>query len=209
MTNDRLLIVGASGHGRVVADCALASKRWSEIVFFDDRWPSLDRNLIWPVIGKVAAVAAQVREGDEIIVAIGHAPTRLALLSHFREAGMRIATVIHPHASISLETKIDSGTIVVSGAVINIGAAVGAGCIINTGCSVDHDCILGEGVHVCPGTRLAGDVHVGSQSWIGIGAVVRQGIRIGMNVTVGAGAAVVADVPDGLTVVGVPARPLR
>jgi sugar O-acyltransferase (sialic acid O-acetyltransferase NeuD family) len=208
MTKGRLLIVGASGHGRVVADCALASKRWSEVVFFDDSWPSLDRNLVWPVTGTSADVAAHASERDEVFVAIGRASTRLALLSRFREQGMKIATIIHPHASVSSETRIDSGTIVVSGAVVNIGSSVGTGCIINTGCSVDHDCILAAGVHVCPGSRLAGDVHVGAQSWIGIGAVVRQGIRIGMNVTVGAGAAVVADVADGLTVVGLPARPL-
>lgn len=207
MMKGRLLIIGASGHGRVAADCALASKRWSNIVFFDDRWPALDRNLIWPVIGKVDAIETCARDGDETFVAIGHAPTRLALLSRFRKGSMRIATIIHPHASVSSETKVDFGTIVVSGAVVNIGTTIGPGCIINTGSSVDHDCVLDEGVHVCPGSRLAGDVHVGSQSWIGIGASVRQGIRIGMNVMVGAGAAVVADVADGLTVVGVPARP--
>jgi sugar O-acyltransferase (sialic acid O-acetyltransferase NeuD family) len=207
MTKGRLLIIGAGGHGRVVADCALASKRWDEIVFFDDRWPALARNVVWPVIGKVDTVATFARESDEIFVAIGRASARIALLSCFREGGMRIATIIHPHTSVSPETKIGSGTIVVSGAVINIGATAGMGCIINTSCSVDHDCVLGEGVHICPGSRLAGDVHVGAQSWIGIGAVIRQGIRIGLNVTVGAGAAVVADVADGLTVVGVPARP--
>lgn len=92
--------------------------------------------------------------------------------------------------------------------MVNIGATIGLGGIINIESSVDHDCVLGNGVHICPGARLAGDVHVGDRSWIDIGAAVRQGIQIGSDVVVGAGAAVVNDVPDELTVVGVPARPL-
>jgi len=207
MKKRRLMIVGASGHGRVAADCASLLDEWTEIVFFDDRWPSVNCNRGWPVVGRIDALVDAIGERDEMFVAIGHAPTRTALLYRFRDMGLSIASLIHPRAIVSSETKIDRGTIVVAGAVINIGASVGFGCIINTCSSVDHDCVLGDGVHICPGAHLAGDVHVGAQSWIGIGAVVRHGIRIGSNVTVGAGAAVVRDVADALTVVGVPARP--
>lgn len=209
MKRGRLLIIGASGHGRVAADCASSQDAWTEIVFFDDRWPSQYSVFSkWPVAGTAKALAEFASESDEVFVAIGHGPTRLRFLSHFQEIGLRVATILHPHASVSSETKIDCGSIVVAGAVINIGTTAGMGCIINTGSSVDHDCVLSAGVHVCPGARLAGDVHVGAQSWIGIGAVVRQGIKIGSNVTVGAGAVVVKDIPDDQTVVGVPAQPL-
>lgn len=204
----RLLIVGASGHGRVVADCAAALDRWTEIVFFDDRHPDLDRNFKWPVRGRSATVPEAANADDEIFVAVGNCAARMAMLSRFRDMDLRLATLIHPAASVSPDTKIECGSIVVAGAVVNIGAAIGLGGIINTGSSVDHDCILGSGVHVCPGARLAGDVCVGDRSWIGIGAAVRQGIRIGADVVVGAGAAVVTDISDGLTVAGVPARPL-
>ena len=85
---------------------------------------------------------------------------------------------------------------------------IGSGAILNTGCSVDHDAQLADGVHLCPGARLAGEVHVGARSWIGVGASVIQQVRIGSDVTVGAGAAVVRDLPDGVTAVGVPARVL-
>jgi acetyltransferase-like isoleucine patch superfamily enzyme len=91
--------------------------------------------------------------------------------------------------------------------VVNADSQIGQGSILNTCCSVDHDCILGEAVHISPGVHLAGDVHVGDRSWIGIGAAVRQGVRIGSGVIVGAGAVVVSDVADGLTVIGVPAKP--
>jgi acetyltransferase-like isoleucine patch superfamily enzyme len=83
---------------------------------------------------------------------------------------------------------------------------IGTGAIFNTGCSVDHDAQLADGVHICPGARLAGAVHVGTRSWLGIGASVIQQVRIGSDVTVGAGAAVVRDLADGVTAVGVPAK---
>ncbi|KZR85772.1 putative acetyltransferase EpsM [Synechococcus sp. MIT S9504] len=90
--------------------------------------------------------------------------------------------------------------------VVQAQASIGTGAILNTGCSVEHDVKLANGVHICPGARLAGLVQVGSCSWIGIGASVIQQICIGDDVTVGAGAAVVRDLPDGVTAVGVPAR---
>ncbi|MGN6309953.1 MAG: acetyltransferase [Xanthobacteraceae bacterium] len=204
----RLLIIGASGHGRVVADCARALDRWTEIIFFDDRHPNIDHNFKWPVRGSIASIQEAAGTNDEVFVAIGNCATRVAMLTRLRGMNLKLATLVHPHASVSTDTKIEYGTIVVAGAVVNIGATIGFGGIINTGSSVDHDCVLNSGVHVCPGARLAGDVCVGDRSWIGIGAVVRQGLRIGADVVVGAGAAVVTDISDGLTVAGVPARPL-
>jgi acetyltransferase-like isoleucine patch superfamily enzyme len=95
-----------------------------------------------------------------------------------------------------------------AGAVVNADATIGSGVIINTCASVDHDCRLGNGVHVCPRASLAGNVIVHDRSWIGIGACVIQGVTIGHDVIVGAGATVTADVPDGLTIIGTPARPI-
>ena len=94
-------------------------------------------------------------------------------------------------------------------AVVQPGSRLGEGCIVNTAATVDHDCTLGAFVHISPGAHLAGGTQVGEDSWIGIGACTRQQVRIGSGVTVGAGAAVVGDVADGLTVAGVPARVLR
>ncbi len=201
-------MVGAGGHGRVAADCASAQNAWTEIVFLDDRWPSLDCSGKWPVAGHIRSITGFTTCDNELFVAIGHSPTRMALLSQFQQSGYQLATIVHPRAIISSETKIDRGVLIVGGAVINIDAKVSLGCIINTGASVDHDCVLNNGVHICPGAHLGGDVQVGARSWIGIGAAVRQGVRIGRNVTVGAGAVVVSDVPDGETVVGIPAKPL-
>lgn len=209
MSSVHLLILGASGHGKVVGDCAVVGAGWAEILYFDDRWPELNTCGPWQVVGTSEAFLSEEWDEGQAFVAIGNAVTRLTWLRRLEADEIPLATVVHPQSVISPHALIGEGSLVAAGAVVNIGSQLGLGCIINTGATVDHDCVLGDGVHVCPGVHLAGDVHVGESSWLGIGCVVRQGIRIGANVTVGAGAVVVANVPDGLTVVGVPAMSIE
>ena len=208
MTKGRLLILGASGHGKVAGDCAQAAGLWSEIIFFDDRWPELSSCGPWPVTGTGESLLNQARPGDQAFVAIGHAETRLGLLQRMAAAGLDIATVIHPSAVVSAGATVEAGCLVAAGAVVNIGTLLGLGCIVNTGATVDHDCVLDAGVHICPGAHLAGDVRIGRGTWVGIGSAVSQGIRIGQGALIGAGSAVVDPVADWQTVAGVPARPL-
>lgn len=204
-----LLVVGASGHGKVVAEAALATGDWERIAFADDRWRELQRWRGIPAVGPSWPVA-DLRAGyPEAIIAVGDATVRLRLLAEFEGMGYRLATVIHPAVTVSPSAEIGKGSVLFAGAVVNADAVLGIGCIINTRASVDHGCRLGDGVHICPGAAIAGDVRVGDRSWIGIGAAVIQGTSIGMDVTVGAGAAVVDDLADGIVAVGVPAQPLR
>jgi sugar O-acyltransferase (sialic acid O-acetyltransferase NeuD family) len=209
LTAAGLLIVGAGGHGRVVADAAAACGVWSEIAFADDRYPGLNLVGAWPVVGKVADIARLRGRFASCVVAVGNAGLRLRFLTEARDAGLDLPIVVHPRAIVSPHVQMGAGTVVVGGAVINIGSELGEACIVNTGATVDHDCRLGHGVHVCPGAHLAGDVHIGARTWFGIGAVARQGVRIGADVTVGAGAVCVADIRDGVTVFGVPAKESR
>lgn len=201
----RLALLGASGHGKVVADAALASG-WESVVFFDDGWPAVETNGSWSIAGDTNALLCRLEDFDGVVVTIGHCATRLAKYQQLHQAGARMATVVHPKAVVGSGVEIGAGSVLMAGAIINIDSTVGDACIINTGATVDHDAYLADGVHICPGAHLAGDVRVGEGSWVGISAVVRQSLSIGAGVTIGAGAVVVASVADGITVVGNPAK---
>lgn len=202
-----LAILGAGGHGRVVADCA-ERLGCSRIVFFDDN-PRAKKPGPWDLVGIGADLLASVTDFEAFIVGIGINRIRLERQQTLLAAGGRVATLIHPAATVSRHAVIGEGSVVFAGAVVNPGAVVGQACILNTGCGIDHDDRLADGVHVSPGAHLGGGVSVGEASWIGLGAAIREGLMIGSNVRVGAGAVVVRDVADGLTVVGNPAQDMK
>lgn len=202
----RLALFGAGGHGKVVADAALAAG-WREIQFFDDAWPRITANGRWPVLGDMAALLEHSHDFDAALVSIGGCALRWRVQQQIAAAGMPLATVVHPRACVSQFATLKSGTVVMACAVINVDADIGEACIINTGATIDHDCTLGHAVHVGPGASISGNVVVGAGAWIGVGATVRQGIRIGHEAMVGAGAVVVKDTDDNLTVMGCPAVP--
>ena len=203
-----LLIIGAGGQGKVVADTALLLG-WEDIAFLDDRAATLQPPLGMPIVGMLENLEAQRAAYFSAIVAVGDAKLRIQLTARCRRAGFDVVSVVHPKAYLSKFASIGAGCAAFAQSAINAGASMGAACIVNTGATVDHDCLIGEGVHICPGAHLAGSVRVGDRSWIGIAATIRQGITIGRDATVGAGAVVVADVPDGSTVMGVPAKPRK
>jgi sugar O-acyltransferase (sialic acid O-acetyltransferase NeuD family) len=191
-----------------VADAALATGAWREVAFLDDRSPALTSVLGLPVLGSTASLVRLADQFRDAIVAVGDSRKRLFLISELENLGYGVPVIVHPRATVSLFAKLAAGTVVMAGAVVNPDASVGKGGIINTGACVDHDCRLGAGVHVCPGVSLAGNVTVGDRTWLGIGSCAKQGVVIGCDVVVGAGATVVCNVGDGLTVVGTPARAL-
>lgn len=201
----RLAILGASGHGKVVADCAELCG-WESVSFFDDAWPAKQSNGAWPVDGDTRSLLARLSEFDGVLVAIGNSWVREAKLQILFEEGATLPTLIHPSAVVSHYAVVGAGSVLFAGAVVNVDCQIGWGGIINTGATIDHDCVLGNAVHVSPGAHLAGGVIVGDRSWVGIGSSVRQLVRIGCDVMVGAGAAVVSDISDACVVTGVPAR---
>ena len=206
-----LLILGAGGHAKVVAETALSSGVASHIAFLDDRCTGPDQLphlLGWPVIGplKNALNPSFLDRYPAVAVAIGQSRPRLDWIEKLVHAGYALPVLIHPTAWLSPSSQVGPASVVFAQAAVQAQASIGIGAILNTGCSVDHDVRLADGVHICPGSRLAGEVHVGTRSWLGIGSSVIQQVRIGADVTVGAGAAVVRDLPDGITAVGVPAR---
>lgn len=206
-----LLILGAGGHSKVVAETAISSGVASSVAFLDDRCNgphACPPFLGWPVIGPLALAlqADTLSQFDAGVVAIGHAATRLQWIHKLQAAGFNLPVLVHPTAWVSPSAQLGPASVVFAQVAVHAQASIGTGTILNTGCSVDHDAQISDAAHICPGARLAGEVQVGRRSWIGIGASVIQRVCIGSDVTVGAGAAVIEDLADGVTVVGVPAR---
>lgn len=206
MAHKKLVIVGAGGHGKVVADIADKMNIYDEIYYLDDC-------LIGKEIGGkmvISGVEYAIEHKDDVdaFIAIGNASIRQNIFNRYRGVGVTIPTLIHPNAVIASDVKIGTGTVVMAGTVINSGTEIGQGVIINTCASVDHDNVIGDFVHISVGAHLAGNVSVDHSTWIGIGAVVSNNISIIGNVVIGAGATVVNDIEEEGTYVGVPARRL-
>ncbi len=196
----KLTIIGASGHGKVVAD--IASKCGYDCIEFLDDDVSLKKCGKWPVVGKTDKVV-----DNSVFVAIGNAEIRRQLIERLQSK--KVVTLIHPDAVVADNVHIGKGTVVMAGAVINPDASIGDGCIINTSSSVDHDCIIDDYSHISVGVHLSGTVHVGKMTWLGTGAVVSNNIVICDNCTIGAGTTVIKNIVEPGTYVGVPARKVK
>jgi sugar O-acyltransferase (sialic acid O-acetyltransferase NeuD family) len=207
--NKRLAILGAGGHGKTVADAALLSEEWSEVVFFDDAYPETVSNGRWNIIGTSNDLRNCYAQFSGVIVAIGNNRIRLVKTAELQQVGATLVSIIHPAAVISPFVSIAPGCVIFAGVVINVDAEIGCASIINTNSVIEHDCHISNGVHISPNATLAGQTVVGECSWIGIGAVTKQSISIGSDVQVGAGAVVVKSISDGVTVAGNPAVVLR
>lgn len=198
----KLTIIGASGHGRVIADIAKLNG-YDEIEFLDDN-EDLRFCGTYPVVGN-SKKAKDVQ--NDLIVGIGNAKIRQLIMEQLSDK--HLVTLIHPDAVIADDVIIEKGSVVMAGAVINSGTFIGKGCIVNTCGSVDHDCKIGDYVHVSVGAHMCGTVIVGDFTWIGAGATVSNNITICSNCTIGAGAVVVKDIEEEGTYVGVPARVIK
>lgn len=199
-----LVIIGASGHGKVVVDIAEQIGCYDEILFCDD---SMTRETVlgYPIVGD-SQKALEYKEKADYIVAIGNSKIRENVMTNLQFQNGHIATLIHPKATVSRYAKIGYGTVVMAGAVINPDSEIGKGCIINTGATVDHDCRIGDFVHVAVGSHLCGTVAVGSHTWIGAGAIVKNNLDICGDCMIGAGAVVVKNIERKGKYMGVPAE---
>ena len=196
---NRLIIIGASGHGRVVADIAKLCG-YKEIVFLDNN-PELKECSGYPVLGS-DTMSTELEGG--LFIAVGNSEMRQKLMD--RDSERFFPILIHPRAVIAEDVIIAKGSVVMAGSVINPGAKIGKGCIVNTSSSIDHDCTVGDYCHVSVGSHLSGTVALGNHVWIGTGATVSNNVNICSDVVIGAGAVVINDVKESGTYVGVPVR---
>lgn len=200
----KILIFGAGGHGKVVLDILLESG--VDVLGFldDDKNKTGQRIRGFEVLGDFSYLEG--KDNVAVVLGIGNNKIREKIYAASKKLGVSVIAAVHPKAIISKDVKIGEGVVVMAGAVVNPGTVLQDGVVVNTGASVDHDCCLENFCQIWPGAHLAGAVKVGKFSYIGTGASVVPGIKIGDNVTVGAGAVVISDIPDSVTVAGVPAK---
>ena len=199
---NKLLILGAGGHGKVIADCATCMGCYEEIAFLDDVAPQ--KNFSYQYLGSMDQYKNYIDQYD-MIVAVGNSKIREKFLEELDTAKGSIPIIIHPKAIVSRSAIIGAGTVVMPGAVINADVKIGKGAIVNTSCSIDHDSVIGDYAHIAVGAHLSGGVCIGKHTWIGAGAVVIQCISVCDNVMLGAGAVVINNIEESSTYVGVPA----
>lgn len=202
---NKLLILGAGGHGKVIAELAELSNKFDNISFLDDN--KIGSSILGQaVIGKFNDYINLQKEFKSAFVAVGNNALRLELTHKLLSLGYSIPTLIHPNSIISKHSFIDIGTAVMAGAVVNASCKIGKACIINTSCSIDHDCNIEDGVHISPGAHVSGTVNIACCSWISTGASIINNISVGSNSIIAAGATVLSDVPSNVMVAGTPAE---
>lgn len=201
-------IIGAGGHGRVVASILEAAN--TKVAGFIDS--GVKGELPYPVLGTDTDIPKLIKAGtiNSFIIGLGSvkggASLRSKLFDKMIAAGLAPAVAIHPTAILSPGVKLGAGTVVMAGAIVNIATIIGKNCIINTGAIIDHDGEIGDHVHIGPGVTLSGHVNVGDNTLVGVGSTMRQSITVGNDVTLGAGSVVVRDIKSGATAFGNPAK---
>jgi sugar O-acyltransferase (sialic acid O-acetyltransferase NeuD family) len=204
----RVLVIGAGGHGQVIADAIQSARRaggqFELIGFLDDSRALHGKKFLGAdVLGPVTSVADIPH--DAIVVAIGDNRTRRDVYCGLKASGEYLITVRHPNSTVAEGVEIGSGSMICAGVVVNTGSVIGENVILNTGCTVDHHNTIGGHVHLAPGVHTGGEVIVGEGTLVGIGASVLPRCHIGSWSTVGGGAVVIRNLPDSVTAIGVPA----
>ena len=193
MSEKTLLIIGAGGHGKAVAEAALLGGEWQRIAFADDRWPALRETFGWPVVSDVAGMAALEIQVAGAIAAVGNNAVREQLVKAIRAAGLPLVTVVHPRACVSAAAVIGAGTAIMALAMVGVDAAIGEGAIVNANATVDHDASLGDFSHLGVGVQLAGGVKIGPRAWLQAGCSAGYQVVVGDGIVCAPGTALRVD----------------
>ena len=197
---NKLVIIGAGGHGKVVADTALKIG-YTSICYIDDH--ASGNVMGFPIVGTSADIERLNDGNTDFIIGVGNNAVRKMIAEMYK---VNWVSIVHPSAQIAYNVTIGNGTVVMANAVINVCATIGEHCIINTGAIVEHDNVIQNYAHISPRAALGGTVHIGSLTHVGIGAAVKNNIEICPSCIIGAGAVVVKNINESGTYVGVPVR---
>jgi sugar O-acyltransferase (sialic acid O-acetyltransferase NeuD family) len=209
----KVVIIGASGHGKVVAESLLRQGQFDLLGFVDDN-PDIRGSISGiDVLGpqEILSRLKEERGLAGVVLGLGSNFLRASVAQELslRHPDLFFATVVHPNAQIARDVVIGGGTVVMPGVVVNPGCRIGPHCIINTGSSLDHDSELGAYASLAPGVRTGGGCRVGVSSAIGIAAVLSHGVCIGDHTVIGAGSLVLEAVGDLKVAYGSPAKVVR
>jgi len=188
----KLLVLGAGGHGKAVAEAALLSGEWQQVIFLDDRWPEINLVCGMPVVGDLSHLAEKAGATDGAIAAVGNNGLRRAWQEKITASGISLVSVVHPRACVSASASIGSGSAIMSLAVVGAEARLGQGVIINAGAVADHDVTLGDYAHLGVGVCLAGGVAVGAAAWLQAGCSAGYGVVIEPGLVIEPGKALIA-----------------
>lgn len=205
MSDKKIILVGYSGHGLVLADTAFENN--FNVIGYTEKSINNVNLFKLEYLGNESSPNFELWDLDvDFILGIGDNLLREKIYKHILKNGKKVITLINSSSSISNFAVIGDGVFINRNVTINAFAKIGSNVILNTGCIVEHECEIHDNVHIASGAVLAGNVKVGSGSFIGANSVIKQGIEIGKNVIVGAGTVVLNDISDGNKIVGNPHR---
>ena len=205
VSDKKIILVGYSGHGLVVADTALENNL--NVIGYTEKSINEANPYMFKYLGN--ELNPDFKGWDlnvSFILGIGDNLLREKIYNHILKKGKKVISLINSSSSISSFALIGDGVFINRNVTINAFAKIGSNVILNTGCIIEHECMIGDSVHIAPGAVLAGNVKVGSGSFIGANSVIKQGVEIGKNVIVGAGTVVLNNIYDGNKIVGNPSR---
>lgn len=207
---DKIIVLAGGGHARVLIELIRSLEDFEIIGILDAQLAAGSVVSGITVLGNDELLPDLYKKGiKNTCIGVGSIRDnnkRKILFERVKQTGFSIPVLFHPTAVISKEVKISESVQVMTGAIIQTGSLIGENTIVNTGAIVEHDCSIGKHVHICPGAIISGECIIGDEAFIGAGSVVKQGIKIGKDSIIGAGSVVIKDVPDGVTVKGVPAE---
>lgn len=208
MSIEDVIVIGAGGHAKVVIE--LLRQGGAGVAYCISNDSVQQECLGVPVLAGDAWLKTLRSEGyHRAFIAIGANRVRLSMEFILKKYQFELVNAISPYAIISPSVKMGVGVAVMAGAIINAEAVIGDLVIVNTGATVDHDCRIGRVAHIAPRCALAGEVTVGDGGFMGIGSCAKPSVTVGKWSSVGSGAVVINDIPDGVVAFGVPARPVR
>lgn len=204
-----IILIGDSGHAKVITDCVHSIKGFQVVAKLDDKHS--EKHFAEGIIKGPLAILQElmIEYSAKVVIAIGANHLRKKIVDKFNLDDLDFASIVHENAVISDRATINAGTIVMPGVVINADARIGKHVILNTNSVIEHDCTVGDYCHISPGSILTGGVRVGMGSHIGAGSTIIPLKSVGKWSVVGAGSVVISDIEDRVTAVGVPARVIK